>query len=303
MKLSVVICTYNREKYLYNVLKSIVENDFPVAQYEIVLVNNNSKDNTEAICKQFAADFPHVEFHYFVETKQGLSHARNRGIQEAQGDIIIYVDDDAVVNKEYLQTYWEFFTAHPEAYAAGGPVVPQYETAEPRWMSHYTLSLITGYHNHGDKEKPYSGKAYPGGGNAGYRKVVFETVGLFNPELGRNGNSLACSEEKDIFDKMREARMPFYYLPTAILYHQISAAKLTQDYFDKVTYGIGVSERKRTLAISKGKYIKRLVAEGVKWCATLVLLVGYTITFAPQKGIKLVAFRWNVTRGLLQETK
>ncbi len=303
MKLSVVICTYNREKYLYNVLKSIVENDFPVAQYEIVLVNNNSKDNTEAICQQFEADFPQVEFHYFVETQQGLSHARNRGIQEAQGDIIIYVDDDAVVNKEYLQTYWDFFTAHPEAYAAGGPVVPQYETAEPRWMSHYTLSLITGYHNHGDKEKPYTGEAYPGGGNAAYRKEVFETVGLFNPELGRNGTNLACSEEKDIFDKMRQASMPFYYLPTAILYHQISAAKLTQDYFDKVTYGIGVSERKRTLAISKGKYIKRLVAEGVKWCATLVLLVGYTVAFAPQKGIKLVAFRWNVTRGLLQETK
>ncbi len=301
MKLSVIICTYNREKYLYNVLKSIADNNFPTAQYEIVLVNNNSKDRTEAICQQFANDFPQVDFHYCVEIKQGLSHARNRGIAEAQGDIIIYVDDDAVVNKEYLLTYWDFFAVHPEAYAAGGPVVPQYETEEPRWMSHYTLNLITGYQNHGNKQKPYTGKAYPGGGNAAYRKVVFDTVGLFNPELGRNGASLAGSEEKDIFDKMRQANMPFYYLPTAILYHQISAEKLTQDYFDRLTYGIGVSERNRTLAISRGKYLKRLIAEGIKWCATLVLLVGYTCAGAPQKGTKLVSFRKNVTKGLLHK--
>ena len=107
--LSVIICTYNREKYLYNVLKSIAENDFSVDEYEIVLVNNNSTDGTEAECGRFRRDFPQVSFRYVVEKNQGLSHARNRGIAEAKGGILIYVDDDALVNKEFLRTYADFF--------------------------------------------------------------------------------------------------------------------------------------------------------------------------------------------------
>ncbi|MCR5050667.1 MAG: glycosyltransferase family 2 protein, partial [Paludibacteraceae bacterium] len=61
----------------------------------------------------------------------------------------------------------------------------------------------------------------------------------------------------------------------------------------------GISERQRTLAISKSKYLKRLFAEGIKWCGTIVLLCLYTISFHPQKGWKLVLFRKNVTKGLL----
>ena len=97
MKLSVIICTYNRERYIYNALKSIAEQDFPLSGYEIVLVNNNSTDNTENICKDFKRDYPQVDFRYFIETNQGLSYARNRGVKESSGDILIFVDDDATV--------------------------------------------------------------------------------------------------------------------------------------------------------------------------------------------------------------
>ncbi|HRS68106.1 MAG TPA: glycosyltransferase family A protein, partial [Paludibacteraceae bacterium] len=74
--LSVIICTYNRDKYIYNVLRSVAENTFPKEKYEIVLVNNNCTDNTEARCAQFSRDFPSVNFRYVVEETQGLSYAR-----------------------------------------------------------------------------------------------------------------------------------------------------------------------------------------------------------------------------------
>lgn len=301
MKLSVVICTYNRERYLFPLLESIVNNDFPRDRYEIVLVNNNSRDNTEEVCHRFAESYPDVEFHYFMEPKQGLSNARNRCIAESRGDVLIYVDDDALVNDLYLRTYWDFFESHPEVFAAGGPITPRYETEEPEWMSHFTLNLITGYANFGERVCKYPAGSYPGGGNAAYRKEVFNVTGLFNPELGRNGETLAGSEEKDIFDKMRSNKMEFYYLPTAILYHLIGENKLTTDYFDRLTFEIGRSERRRTLAISKFKYFKRLVSEGIKWCATIVLLIGYTLAFTPVKGMKLVQFRKNVTKGLIHK--
>lgn len=297
--LSVIICTYNRDKYIYNVLKSVAENEFPADQYEIVLVNNNSTDHTEEECKRFAADFPMVAFRYLVEPTQGLSYARNAGIRTAKGDILVYVDDDATVNNKYLSTYQEFFAKHPQIAAAGGPILPVYETQEPSWMSHYTRQLITGKLYLGESVKEFPKDSYPGGGNAAYRKSVFDTVGLFNVELGRKGNSLIGAEEKDLFDKMNTHNMKFFYLPTAILYHIIPERKLTQDYFSRLTYSIGVSERYRTQRISSSKYYTRLLKECVKWGGTIVLWFAFLFRLQPAKGNKLVAFRYSVTRGLL----
>lgn len=298
--ISVILCTYNRDKYIYNVLQSIADNDFPKSEYEIVLVNNNSTDNTKVECERFQKDNPEVHFRYLVEANQGLSYARNCGINNAEGDLLVYVDDDAKVNQEYLKAYADFFAYHDDVDAAGGPILPVYETAEPAWMSHYTRQLITGKLYFGEKEREFPQGSYPGGGNAAYRKSVFDRVGLFNVELGRKGNSLIGAEEKDLFDKMNTLHIRFFYLPTAILYHIIPEKKLTQDYFDRLTYGIGVSERYRTLQISKSKYWNRLFKEAVKWGGTLVLWCKFAIQLQFSKGNKLVAFRRNVTRGLLK---
>lgn len=300
MMLSVILCTYNRERYIYNVLQSIAAGGF--GDYEIVLVNNNSTDGTESECQRFAKDHPEVAMRYCVEKQQGLSYARNRGIMESQGEVLVYVDDDAVVNREYLQTYADFFNRNKEAVAAGGPITPRYDGCEePSWMSHYTRQLVTGELNLGTREREFPKGAFPGGGNAAYRKSVFNEVGLFNVELGRKGSSLIGAEEKDLFDKMTSRGMKFYYLPNAILYHLIPPKKLTQDYFDRLTYGIGVSERYRTQQIGRKKYLNRLLKEAVKWGGTMVLWTGFALKGQFSKGNKLVAFRKNVTRGLIKK--
>lgn len=297
--ITVIICTYNREKYIGQLLDSLAKNDYPESDYEIVLVNNNSTDNTRLICERFAANHQNISFRYVEEQEQGLSAARNRGIKEAKGDIVIYVDDDALVDSDYIRTYAEHFSSFPETMAAGGPIEPLYETAEPSWMSPYTKALLTAWMNYGDKVREYPSGRFPGGGNAAYRKSVFDKVGLFNTDLGRKGTALLASEEKDIFDKMRQLGMRVLYLPTPVLHHIIPQAKLEEPYFDRLTLQIGRSERMRTKSISQGKYVKRLFSEGVKWCGTLVLLCCYTLQFQPMKGWKLVLFRKNVTAGLL----
>ncbi len=301
--LSVIICTYNREKYIYNILKSIAENDFPYEGYEIVLINNNCTDNTKVECDRFVNDFPNIQYREFIETNQGLSHARNRGIKESKGDILVYVDDDALINKEYLRTYATFFENHPECEAAGGPIIPQYETQEPAWMSYYIKMLLTGYKYLGDKVVEFPNNDYPGGGNAAYRTSVFSEIGLFNVELGRKGDNLAGSEEKDIFDKMKSKGMRIFYLPNAILYHLIPEKKLGKEYFEQLTYAIGISEYKRTKAISTSKYLKRLLIESIKWCGTIALYIKFLFSLTPQKGAKLIAFRANVTKGLLNKQR
>ena len=297
--ITLIICTYNREKYIGPLLDSIAKNDYPTTDYEIVLVDNNCTDNTRGVCEQFAATHPDITLRYVVETEQGLSAARNKGIKEAKGDIIIYVDDDALVDADYIRIYAEHFAAHSETMAAGGPIEPLYETEEPKWMSPYTKALLTAWMNYGDKVREYPNGRYPGGGNAAYRKVVFDKVGLFNTELGRKGSALLASEEKDIFDKMKAQGMQVLYLHTPLLHHIIPQAKLEEDYFNRLTLQIGRSERMRTRAISKGKYLKRLFSECIKWGGTLTLLTIYTLQGHPLKGWKLVLFRRNVTKGLL----
>lgn len=297
--LTAIICTYNRAKYIGNLLESIAKNDLDKNAYEIVLVDNNCTDNTREICEAFASAHKDVNFRYVVEPEQGLSAAKNRGIKEAKGDIIVYIDDDALVDPWYLRTYAEWLSAHPDTQACGGPIEPLYETAEPAWMTPYTKALLTAWMNYGDHVREYPHGRYPGGGNAAYRKSVFEQVGFFNTALGRKGGNLMGSEEKDIFDKMHALNMQVLYLPEPVLHHIIPQTKLERDYFDRLTLQIGKSERQRTLAIDKGKYVKRLCAEAVKWGGTIVLLGLYTISFHPMKGWKLVQFRHNVTRGLL----
>lgn len=299
MKLSVVVCTYNREKYIYNLLKSIAENDFSKKLYEIVVVNNNSSDNTEAECQRFRTNFPDVDFQYIEEKNQGLSFARNRGIMHTNGDVLIYVDDDALVNREYLQTYYDFFEQNPSVEAAGGAILPQYETQEPEWMTLYTKQLLTAYLYKGNEIKPFGKREFPGGGNAAYRRQVFDEIGFFNTNLGRKGTSLASAEEKDVFDRMRKRKMQIFYLPKAVLYHIIPQRKLEKEYFNQLTYEIGKSERQRTLSHSKVKFAERLFFELLKWGATCLLFVLYCVKLTPKKGVKLLFFRVNVTKGLL----
>ena len=166
-------------------------------------------------------------------------------------------------------------------------------------MSPYTKALLTAWMDYGNKVREYPKGRYPGGGNAAYRKEVFDKVGLFNTALGRKGGNLMGSEEKDIFDKMHSLGMQVLYLPWPVLHHIIPQTKLERDYFDRLTLQIGKSERQRTLGVSKGKYLKRLFSEFTKWFGTFALMGLYTISFHPAKGWKLILFRRNVTFGLL----
>ena len=299
MRFSVIFCTYNREKYIYNAMKSIAEQDFSSQDYEIVLVNNNSTDSTESICNQFQKDYPHIVFRYFLETNQGLSYARNRGVAESRGEILVFVDDDATAFDHYLSSIDILFKEHPSVRACGGPIQPVYEVIKPKWLSHYTEQLIGGALYEGDKVKPFRNGRYPGGGNSAFRKEIFDIYGLFNVELGRKGTGLIGAEEKDLYDRLTRGKEQFFYLPQMGIYHYIPEKKLTEAHFRELTYSIGKSERIRTKAVSENAYRGRVFSELKKWIGSIALFFGYTFALSPAKGWKLLQFRWYVSKGLL----
>ncbi|MDH6358709.1 glycosyltransferase family A protein [Parabacteroides sp. PF5-9] len=302
MYLSVVICTYNRGKYLPMVLDSLKKQNWPVSEYEVILINNNSPDDTDKIIQSYKADNPGFNLRYFIEYNQGISYARNRGVNESHGEIIVFIDDDETVEPHFLEAINHFFETYPDGAISAGPVIPVYEAEKPQWLSHYTMRLITGEYNKGNKIKLLSPKDYPGTGHACFRKSLFEKYGDFKTNLGRKGDSLMGAEDKDFFLRLMEGGEKCYYVPEAKIYHHIPAYKLTDEFFDKLTYAMGKSERVRTLNLSKGSFYKRVIMEGVKWGASLVLWLGYALKLQPYKGNKLILFRKNLTKGLLGYT-
>lgn len=299
--LSIVVCTYNRDKYLYGALQCIAENGFPANAYEIILVNNMSTDNTEAECQKFRNDYPNVNFRYFVEANQGLSYARNRGIEESRGETLLFLDDDSYIQHDYLKNLQRQLNDHPEADAFGGKIDPVFESGEaPKWLSKWNYSWVSAI-DMGDKVCQFEGKAFPIGANMGIRKAMIEKTGVFNTQLGRSKKNLMGGEEKDLFERIRQQGGLIYYFPDVVVNHVIPPTRTTKDYVKRLGEGVGRSERIRTLGISKWKYLKRLISELVKWGGTTILWLGFALKGQFEKGNILFTFRRKVTSGLLKE--
>ena len=141
-KISVVISTYNRAAYIAAALESLVQQTFNKNWFEVIVVNNNSTDNTEQICKKFIADHSQYAFYFLNETQQGASFARNTGADLAKGSLLCFMDDDAIADSDYLEKIVDFFETHTDAGGLGGRIIPKYIPEEPKWMSYYVASLV-----------------------------------------------------------------------------------------------------------------------------------------------------------------
>ena len=102
MKISAVVATYNRERFLPEALEGLRVQSLPPEYFEVIIVNNNSTDKTKEISLVFQKDNPQLKVIYCEEYNQGLSFGRNRGIEESSTPIVTFIDDDAVIEKHFL---------------------------------------------------------------------------------------------------------------------------------------------------------------------------------------------------------
>lgn len=297
--ISVIVCTYNRAKYIYRCLSLLAQNDYD-GKWELIVVNNHSTDNTAAECERFAADYPDAPYRYFIELHQGLSFARNRGMVEAKGDWFVFLDDDAFVRGDYLSN----LAAHlsrGSSDAFGGRIEPLFEDGEPDWYSPWSRGFVSAL-DMGDKELLFSGSKFPIGANMGISRRAVELCGTFNTQLGRTENKLLGGEEKDIFQRIMSSGMKVVYLPDITVQHCIPAKRTTDEFIAKLGEGVGVSERLRTQNIGTWCFVKRCLMECVKWCGTLLIALYYAMRLQWPKGRILIHFRRYVTRGLMTNT-
>lgn len=297
--ISVIVCTYNRDKYLYKALSHIVSNDYPADDYEIILVNNNSTDNTLAEAERFKLVYPNINITIVTELQNGLSFARNRGIAESKGDFLVFLDDDTAIGSNYLRNLSKNLAKHPDTIAFGGKVVPIFETGMPKWVSCWTMPLFA-VTDKGDGTLTFKGKSYPVGANMGVKRSAFEKYGTFDTQLGRKRDMLLGGEEKDFFYRLKADNQKIYYFGNISVEHLIPETRTTSDYIRNIGIGIGISERIRFRKKNSTQRSIKVLWEFTKTCASILLWLYYAISLRPSKGNAIMILRKNVVVGVMK---
>jgi glycosyltransferase involved in cell wall biosynthesis len=299
MKISVIICSYNRADYIINAVDSLYQQTLSKELFEVFVVDNNSIDNTGELVQAFITSHPDFHLHYLTEQKQGSSFARNTGAAFASAPLLCFMDDDAIAEKDYLQRIADFFQSHPDATGLGGRIIPKYIPAEPVWMSYYVSSLV-GNFDYSNTVTVFEPGKYPLESNMIVQKKSFDAIGGFNTELpGVKGTLRIGGEGKDFFLRLQQKGVKVYYDPSVVVHHIVEVKKLTPHYMYRIASGIGRGERVRMLSISKWAFVKKFFEYLYKLAGSVVLGILYALKGKPAQSWPVIKFRIDALKGLL----
>jgi GT2 family glycosyltransferase len=247
---SVIIPTLNRKDYLKNCLTSLYNMDYPMSQFEIVVVDNGCTDGTEELVQQ---DFPQARF--IFEKKKGAAFARNAGSKYAKGLFMAYTDDDCVVDQNWLKSLISGFTS-TKIGGVGGPVFhlhPDY-VPEKLWCDR-TRPI-----NFGDKRQFVKVLVT---GNLAIRREVFEKI-CFDESFIFHHN-----EDIDFVRSILELGYKLLYEPSAVVYHDIDRERSCMNYIFKTAFFGGVSiyllERKHAKGILFPKFMRAFLGSVLRF--------------------------------------
>ncbi len=205
--------------------------------WEILVVNNGSTDDTESVLYRFARQLP---LRKVDEPELGLSRARNAGAFAARGDIVIFTDDDVLVDDNWINAYVEAAIRSPGSDYFGGRIEPWYECDPPSWYASNlkALSGIAVLRDLGDDMRVFRIGEIPWGPNMGFRKDVFERF-RFNTNVGRKGNEQVRNSETSILGDLQRSGASGLWLPNAVVKHFIGKSQMTPDYIWNHAFGMG----------------------------------------------------------------
>lgn len=224
-RLTVAICTYNRAELLRQTLAGLARQNYPRDQFEILVLDNNSRDHTRDVVASFATTSPSPR--HIIETQQGLDHARNRAIAEARGEIIVFGDDDILVEPDWLAQITAPLAADAshKIGAVGGEVIPVFPDGLPPWVSEWHSPLAFR-----PDAGPLPSSQSPMGANFAFPKWVFAQHGPFHTALDRSGKNLFGGGDTEIIRRLRATGLEIWFAPAARVLHQMPAGRTTFRY-------------------------------------------------------------------------
>jgi glycosyltransferase involved in cell wall biosynthesis len=236
---TIVISTYNRCGQLRHALESLLDQEADGTRWELLVVDNNSTDQTRATVESFIGRAT-VPLRYIFERRQGLSFGRNAGIACATAPIIAFTDDDVRPSPDWVRSITRAFEEHPDVDFVGGKVLPRWPGSVPAWLTadHWSPLALVDY---GDE--PFV--AHPGrpsclvGANLAFRREVFDRVGPFAPRLQRIGDGIGSAEDYDMQMRVWRAGGLGLYAPDMVVTTDVQPERITKAYHRRWYAGHG----------------------------------------------------------------
>lgn len=260
MKITVAICTWNRSKLLAQTLTSLCEVHIPTdVEWEVIVVDNNSDDETRSVCEQFMGPLP---LRYVFEPKQGKSYALNRAVNMANGEYIVWTDDDVLLSPSWIEHYANAFNSDAEYAFWGGPVEPYFSTHPPSWLctDQHILWPVYAIVDHGPEPLDFSKSIFPAGVNWAIRANV-QREALYDVRLGPRPEDEQRGEETTLFRQLLGMGHRGRWIPESKIKHYIPQRRMTLTYIRDFYFGQGVSFAKFA------KYGLRPTSRKQRWLA------------------------------------
>jgi glucosyl-dolichyl phosphate glucuronosyltransferase len=253
MNVSVVIPSYNRAHSLRSTLEAlraqVVPKDF---SWELIVVNNNSSDETHAVINTAAAVFP-VPVHHVFEPRQGINPARNAGIERAKGSIIAFTDDDVLPAPDWVAMI-DSAMQRREADVVGGRILAKWEGAVPEWLAaSIPLQARLTVMSHDVVTKLTRSTGTPGvwGANMAFRREIFDSGHRFDPARGMVGEKLYRGEECYLIGNLLLQGRTVVYDPALVVWHRIPVERTRRAYFRRINFDVGEGEGRVSTSSSK----------------------------------------------------
>jgi len=233
MNITVVLCTYNRCESLAKTLESIGASRVPEnIVWEVLVVDNNSTDQTRQVVEDFCRRDP-IHFRYLLETNVGKSHALNAGVSKALGEVLVFTDDDVVVEPTWLRNLTSSLGGEEWA-GAGGRTLPAHPFSAPRWLpleGPYSMKGVLALFDRGNQAGILDVPPY--GVNMAFRRGMFENYGVFRTDLGPSPNLEIPrpNEDTEFGRRLLAAGERLRYEPSAVVYHPVPEDRLKKRYF------------------------------------------------------------------------
>jgi len=231
---SIVVCTHNRAGLVADALRSVALLGPVPGGMELILVDNASTDETPTVAREALAAVPFAA-RYVREETVGLSHARNRAVAEARGEVVAFLDDDAICRPGWLRALLDVYAAHADAECVGGKAVLDWTEPPPTWwtpaLDHH-LSAV----DYGDRVIRLRYPDFPYGVNISFHRRVFERGHRFDPALGRRGRALGAGEELALALAVERDGGAVYYAPDAQVLHRADRSRANARYLYAKSY-------------------------------------------------------------------
>lgn len=232
MKITAIVCTYNRCESLAKTLNSMATSVLPQSiEWEVLVVDNNSNDGTRACAEEFCRRDP-AHFRYLFEPRPGKSYALNSGIREAYGDVLAFTDDDVIVDANWLASLTQSLSDGKWS-GVGGRTFAEKSFVPPRWIPRNGLYALAPFAVFDRGDSGCELKEAPFGNNMAFRKAMFEKHSGFRTDLGPRfgSNGPQKSEDSEFGTRLLEAGEHFYYEPRAVVYHAVPESRVRREYF------------------------------------------------------------------------